>query len=427
MTILHTAIDGERVVTPKVITNSLKTGDTEITHFSKTIIDEEDGVPLSCALQPWIASINLQVENRLDDFEELMINTYEHPASHPATMITETAGRVWFTPDERTKLTNREPGANNYNHPLTHSADEVNPTTERLWFTPAERSKLTGVESGANNYNHPLKHQPSEINGLLGNDGNLNSDIIKELKVQRINNRQSILSGFRWEYDGEGVSDYNNTCVGIQMNINLGSNQYIITFTPVSSSYPLVATMANGFDANIGNVDTIVTITTPISTPPLSSYGFAPNTQVWVVLKADKTLYVTSTPPVFNPITMTNSIPNELPLMRAKVSAANNYFTNIVVLQPGRYMSLTTDYIPFGVSSIPIKNRFLSMDVMTQVLYQLQGWTDIWTVVDNYKPDAGSYNVGLTISEDFITLVTSDYITSGMTPARFRINVFRPW
>jgi len=424
MAILHTAIDGERVVTPKVITNSLKTGDTEITHFSTTIIDEEDGVPLGCALQPWIDSINLQITNRLDEFEELMIGTYEHPATHSAAMITETAARVWFTPDERTKLLGVTPEANKYEHPLTHSADEVDPTTERLWFTPVERSKLTEVAPEANFYEHPLKHQPNEIDGLLGTDGNLNSDLIKELEVHRINVRQTLLSGFRWDYAGEVVTDYTNAPL-LEMNVNLGSDQYIFRITP-GLTYSMVATMANGFDANIGNVDTVVTITSPITTPPLSSYGFAPNTQVWVVLRADKTLYVTSTPQYFDPVTMTNSVPNELPIIRAKVSAANNYFTNIVVLQANRYISHRTGYIPFGLSSFTIKNRFLSFDVMVQVLRMIRGET-VWTVVDNYNPGSGNYNVGVTVSEDAITLVTTDYITSGMTEARFSINVFRPW
>lgn len=93
-------------------------------------------------------------------------NSYTHPASHPASMITETDSLKVMTAAERTKLSGIAENANNYTHPETHSAAIIEETSLKKVMTAEERTKLAGIESGANKYSHPSTHPATMITGL---------------------------------------------------------------------------------------------------------------------------------------------------------------------------------------------------------------------------------------------------------------------
>ena len=93
-------------------------------------------------------------------------NSYTHPASHPASMITETDSLKVMTAAERTKLSGIAENANNYTHPETHSAAIIEETSLKKVMTAEERTKLAGIESGANLYTHPSTHPATMITGL---------------------------------------------------------------------------------------------------------------------------------------------------------------------------------------------------------------------------------------------------------------------
>jgi len=417
-----TVIDDARVITPKVITSSLKTGDTIVNRIRTIITDEEDSIPAGSALQPWLDDILLSVDERLDEFEENTIFTYTHPATHPASIITETAARVWMHPDERAKLLTVAMDANYYIHPETHSADMVDQTAAFLWMEPAERLKLVGIAPFANNYVHPGSHLLSILSNFLDMDGFIRPELIEALNVQRINTRQSLLSGFRWTYAGVTTTDYNNAPL-LEPNLVVGTNEYVIRITP-SIVNPLMGTIANGFNGDIGNVDSLIRVTTPIQTNPLSSYGFAPETEVWVVLKSDGTLDVVSTKSIFDTATMKNSIPGILPIVRATVSTANNYFNDIVLLSAGKHLFHETGYIPFDTSSVSIPNRLFTDKVICQV-HMRRDTDPAWIVVDNTSIEDNNYKVTLEVNDHGIKLNTLNYITQAMPQARFRIFAFR--
>lgn len=93
-------------------------------------------------------------------------NSYTHPSTHPASMITETDSLKIMTAAERTKLSGIAENANNYTHPETHSAAIIEETSLKKVMTAEERTKLAGIESGANKYSHPSTHPATMITGL---------------------------------------------------------------------------------------------------------------------------------------------------------------------------------------------------------------------------------------------------------------------
>ena len=93
-------------------------------------------------------------------------NSYTHPSTHPASMITETDSLKIMTAAERTKLSGIAENANLYVHPETHSAAIIEETSLKKVMTAEERTKLAGIESGANKYSHPSTHPASMITGL---------------------------------------------------------------------------------------------------------------------------------------------------------------------------------------------------------------------------------------------------------------------
>ena len=77
-------------------------------------------------------------------------NNYTHPASHPATMITEDATHRFASDTEKSTWNNK--------------VDKVSGkglSTED--YTTAEKTKLAGIQENANNYTHPATHPATMI------------------------------------------------------------------------------------------------------------------------------------------------------------------------------------------------------------------------------------------------------------------------
>ena len=85
-----------------------------------------------------------------------------------------------YTSEEKAKLAGVAAGANNYQHPATHPATMIEQDTEKTtWngkastavvtqsanglMSAADKKKLDGVAAGANNYQHPATHPASVI------------------------------------------------------------------------------------------------------------------------------------------------------------------------------------------------------------------------------------------------------------------------
>ena len=77
-------------------------------------------------------------------------NNYQHPASHPATMIAQDETHRFITDAER-KAWNEKPGGN------------MASTTTAGMMSAADKQKLDGVATGANNYVHPASHPATMI------------------------------------------------------------------------------------------------------------------------------------------------------------------------------------------------------------------------------------------------------------------------
>lgn len=77
-------------------------------------------------------------------------NNYQHPATHPATMIEQDASHRFVTDTEKTTWNGKASTA-----VVTQSANGL--------MSAADKKKLDGVAAGANNYQHPATHPASVI------------------------------------------------------------------------------------------------------------------------------------------------------------------------------------------------------------------------------------------------------------------------
>ena len=77
-------------------------------------------------------------------------NNYQHPATHPATMIEQDASHRFVTDTEKTTWNGKASTADD-----TQSANGL--------MSAADKKKLDGVAAGANNYQHPATHPASVI------------------------------------------------------------------------------------------------------------------------------------------------------------------------------------------------------------------------------------------------------------------------
>ena len=77
-------------------------------------------------------------------------NNYQHPATHPATMIEQDVSHRFVTDTEKTTWNGKASTA-----VVTQSANGL--------MSAADKKKLDGVAAGANNYQHPATHPASVI------------------------------------------------------------------------------------------------------------------------------------------------------------------------------------------------------------------------------------------------------------------------
>ena len=77
-------------------------------------------------------------------------NNYQHPATHPATMIEQDASHRFVTDTEKTTWNGKASTA-----VVTQSANGL--------MSASDKKKLDGVAAGANNYQHPATHPASVI------------------------------------------------------------------------------------------------------------------------------------------------------------------------------------------------------------------------------------------------------------------------
>lgn len=77
-------------------------------------------------------------------------NKYVHPASHPASIVTQDASNRFVTDAEKTTWNNKA------------STSAVTTTTNGL-MTKEDKTKLNGISANANNYSHPANHPASII------------------------------------------------------------------------------------------------------------------------------------------------------------------------------------------------------------------------------------------------------------------------
>ena len=149
-------------VRKEAIANDLTTDDPT------QILSAAQGVALKALIDAVTVSLDGYVEKvngsglmtdeerkKLSGIEE-GANAYEHPASHPASMIADTAEKVMMTVEEREKLSGIEEEANAYEHPASHPASMIADTAEKVMMTVEEREKLSGIEEGANAYELPV-------------------------------------------------------------------------------------------------------------------------------------------------------------------------------------------------------------------------------------------------------------------------------
>lgn len=81
---------------------------------------------------------------------------YEHPATHPATMITEDSAHTFVTLTQKNSI--HAQGSDNQDL----SGLQPKETGKGL-YPDTDALKLSGIEAGANNYSHPTSHAASII------------------------------------------------------------------------------------------------------------------------------------------------------------------------------------------------------------------------------------------------------------------------
>lgn len=113
-------------------------------------------------------------KSKLDSIAE-NANNYIHPASHPATMITEDTSHRFVTDLEKTEWNGKQdPETTLAGYgitdatPLSHvgstgTSHGVATSDVNGFMSSTDKSKLDGVEAGANNYIHPTTHAASII------------------------------------------------------------------------------------------------------------------------------------------------------------------------------------------------------------------------------------------------------------------------
>lgn len=215
-------------------------------------------------------------------------NSYTHPASHPASMITETDSLKVMTAAERTKLSGIAENANNYTHPETHSAAIIEETSLKKVMTAEERTKLAGIESGANNYSHPSTHPATMITGLsdVATSGSYDdlSDKPTSMNPTAHTHAQSEITGLETALSGKSNTNHTHTAASTSVagfmsaadktklnGIATNANAYTHPSTHAASMITGLADVATSGSYNdLSNKPTIPAAYTHPSTHPAS-------------------------------------------------------------------------------------------------------------------------------------------------------------
>ncbi len=135
----------------------------------------------------------LEEKNKLRDIEENATN-YQHPSTHPASIIVETANKRFVTDAEKTKWNNKvdsvpgksltdqnytleeknklrdiEAQANKYVHPATHPANIIETDANRRFITDTERINWNGKadKTAVNTANTELAKQVAIVENVV--------------------------------------------------------------------------------------------------------------------------------------------------------------------------------------------------------------------------------------------------------------------
>lgn len=154
-----------------------------ITTSKVNVSDIINDLVTNVANKPLSAAQGVALKKLIDDLEAAIPNSYTHPSSHPASMITglaavATSGNyndlsnkptipTGGTVDSALSSTSTNPVQNKViNSALAGKASTAAATASAAGLmSAADKSKLDGISSGANNYTHPTtsgnKHIPS--------------------------------------------------------------------------------------------------------------------------------------------------------------------------------------------------------------------------------------------------------------------------
>lgn len=215
-------------------------------------------------------------------------NSYTHPSTHPASMITETDSLKIMTAAERTKLSGIAENANNYIHPETHSAAIIEETSLKKVMTAEERTKLAGIESGANKYSHPSTHPATMITGLsdVATSGSYDdlSDKPTSMTPTAHTHAQSEITGLETALSGKSNTNHTHTAASTSVagfmsaadktklnGIATNANAYTHPSTHAASMITGLADVATSGSYNdLSNKPTIPAAYTHPSTHPAS-------------------------------------------------------------------------------------------------------------------------------------------------------------
>jgi len=424
MAIDKTVIDNNKILTPRVSADALTIGDVTVNRIVQTVTDSSDDIPTSIAISPWMTECQQQLSDALLNLQNMLVGGEYNNAD----TIIETATRLWFTPDERSKLDNIEDGANRYVHPDSHPASmivEIGP--ERLWFTQSEKDKLASVEENANNYIHPATHPATMITGLIGSDGFILPEIIRGYNIQRVNVRQTVLSGwsnYNRLYTGGTSTDYTNA-PSLTLHNSAGTSD--VVRLNVTTGYPFVATIANGYDITYCNNDIVTYLEEGyVESSSVLGRGFVNASDIYLLLHGNGSLTWTDNlnKPQFNVAKGRPYVGTEpsdvLIIAKAKFYGSDANIRNIIPITNGKFYKHNFGEIATATYSVTVPNRLLTEDVIVQTLIKRTG-TSVWTIVGARITGASIVaNVSLTDTDISIYL-------NNVKNAQFMLNVMRAY
>ena len=184
-------------------------------------------------------------------------NNYSHPASHPASMITESTSQR-FVSDSEKSTWNAKQNALTAGTNVTISGNTISATNTTYGvattsanglMASADKTKLNGIATGANNYTHPSTHPYSMITGtptsLPANGGSATSaSHLLGDDTRSVNSNPSVYmsSGSRWGGRAGWQTEFKNVSTLGATSVMSGTYCYLQTHTPWSDSsggYPI--------------------------------------------------------------------------------------------------------------------------------------------------------------------------------------------